>query len=226
MLITPAITQVSILSRRRVPQAEGHAKAAVIIQTDFTTYPPSILEQLKGADGVVWAQGISVTQVTKDEYQKITYDYPMAAAKAFATNSQKPFKFVYVSGEGATTKPGMLTSHFGVIKGRTELALLALPKDPAYANLRPYSLRPGGVDESEHKEIHEFVPEKTMLMKAMVMAVLPPVKIFYKAMLSSTRDLGRVLTDLAAGDGEPIALKGVEEGRILPNTVMRELAGL
>ena len=58
----------------------------------------------------------------------------------------KPFKFVYVSGEGATTSPGIFTAHFGLIKGRTEAALLTLSKDSSYANLRVFSLRPGGVD--------------------------------------------------------------------------------
>lgn len=66
MLNTPSISQISILSRRPVPQAEGHSKAKVIIHTDFNEYPPSVLSQLKGAEGVVWAQGISVTQVTKE----------------------------------------------------------------------------------------------------------------------------------------------------------------
>jgi hypothetical protein len=65
MLVTPSISKISILSRRPVPQAEGHSKANVIIQSDYNNYPPSILEQLKGAEGVVWAQGISATEVSK-----------------------------------------------------------------------------------------------------------------------------------------------------------------
>jgi uncharacterized protein YbjT (DUF2867 family) len=66
MLNAPAVTTISILSRRSVPQAEGHPKARVIIHKDYTSYPPELLEQLKGAEGVVWAQGISITQVTKE----------------------------------------------------------------------------------------------------------------------------------------------------------------
>jgi len=66
MLINPSVSKISILSRRAVPQAEGHSKANVIIQTDFNVYPPSILDQLKDASGLVWAQGISIAQVTKE----------------------------------------------------------------------------------------------------------------------------------------------------------------
>jgi uncharacterized protein YbjT (DUF2867 family) len=66
MITTPSISRVSVLSRRPVPQAEGHEKVKVIIHKDYNNYPSEVLNQLKDADGVVWAQGISVTQVTKE----------------------------------------------------------------------------------------------------------------------------------------------------------------
>lgn len=152
----------------------------------------------------------------------------MAAAKAFATlNSPRPFKFVYVSGEGATPTPGFFTQHFGVIKGRTEAALLALSKDPAYSDFKPYSLRPAGVDPSAHPEIKEFIPERKGIVKALEGALLPVLKTTYPAFLSPTKDLARVLTDLAMGDGEPLSGKGVEgEGRTIRNVGMRRLAGI
>jgi uncharacterized protein YbjT (DUF2867 family) len=59
MLTHPAITTISVLSRRPVPQTEGHPKAKVIIHKDFLNYPPDLLEQLRGAEGCVWALGIS-----------------------------------------------------------------------------------------------------------------------------------------------------------------------
>ena len=65
MIVTPSITTVSVLSRRPVPQAEGHSKVNVIIHKDYTSYPSELLEKLKGAEGCVWAQGISATQVSK-----------------------------------------------------------------------------------------------------------------------------------------------------------------
>jgi len=65
MLSTPSITHISILSRRPVSQAEGHPKAQVIIHKDFNVYDEEVLGKLKGAEGVVWALGISATQVSK-----------------------------------------------------------------------------------------------------------------------------------------------------------------
>lgn len=104
-LASPKVTRVSILSRRdfALPQGErlDTTKAEIIVHTDYKEYPPALLEKLKGSDGCIWAQGISQTKVSKDEYVQITYDYPLAAAKAFSSlsNSGK-FNFVYVSGEG------------------------------------------------------------------------------------------------------------------------------
>lgn len=65
MIVTPSVSKVSVLSRRPVAQAEGHEKVEVIIHKDFTSYSPELLGQLKDVDGVVWAQGISSTLVSK-----------------------------------------------------------------------------------------------------------------------------------------------------------------
>jgi uncharacterized protein YbjT (DUF2867 family) len=72
MLINPSVTKLSILSRRPVPQAENHNKANVIIHKDFTTYPESVLDQLKDAEGCVWALGISSAGMDR-EYVLLQY---------------------------------------------------------------------------------------------------------------------------------------------------------
>lgn len=66
MLTRESVTKISIISRRPVAMAEGHEKAKVFIQKDFSSIEPSILEQIKGADGCVWALGISTSQVGKE----------------------------------------------------------------------------------------------------------------------------------------------------------------
>lgn len=66
MITMPAVSKVSILSRRPVAQAEGHDKVKVIIHTDYANYPSEVTAQLKDVDGVVWAQGISATLVGKE----------------------------------------------------------------------------------------------------------------------------------------------------------------
>jgi len=229
MLNTPQITAISILSRRPVPQAEGHEKAKVIIHKDFESYPPELLAQLKGAEGCVWAQGISSMSVDKVQYEKITETYPLLAAQAFSSPTApttKPFKFIYVSGEGATTTTGMLTARFGVVKGRTEAALLALSK--RVPDFKPYSVRPGGVDPVDHPELQAFLPQRGGLfgavevpLRAVVRTILP------RGMFTPTKDLGKVLTDLACGNGVALEGKGVEaEGRTVSNVGIRRIAGI
>lgn len=66
MLTNSQVTRISILSRRPVAMAEGHEdKAKVIIHKDFKTYDTALLEQLKDAQGVVWALGVSQNAVDK-----------------------------------------------------------------------------------------------------------------------------------------------------------------
>jgi hypothetical protein len=63
MLTTKTVTAVTVLSRRPVPLAEGHEKVQVILHKDFNNYPPEVLEKLAGAQGCIWALGVSQSSV-------------------------------------------------------------------------------------------------------------------------------------------------------------------
>lgn len=134
-----------------------------------------------------------------------------------------------MSGEGATTTPGIMTSHWATTKGRCESDLLALSNSTEYANLRPISLRPGGVDPGKHPEIQQYLPKKGAIEKAAFAVLMPALRGLVPSMMSPTKDLGRVLTDLAMGDGEAFSEKdaGISgEGRTLANVAMRRIAGI
>jgi hypothetical protein len=66
MLAQEAVSRISILSRRPVKMAEGHDKAKVVIHKDFQTYDRALLEELKDAQGCVWALGVSQNDVDKE----------------------------------------------------------------------------------------------------------------------------------------------------------------
>lgn len=57
---SPDISSVVILTRRSVVENENDAalktspKVTEIIHDDFSEYPPSLLERLKGAGGCIW----------------------------------------------------------------------------------------------------------------------------------------------------------------------------
>lgn len=68
MLNNSAISKISILSRRPVQMAEDRKdpRVHVITHKDFESYQPELLDQLKDADGCVWALGTSQNNVDKE----------------------------------------------------------------------------------------------------------------------------------------------------------------
>jgi len=68
MIKTKDVTRISVLSRRPVKMAEAakDPRVHVIQHSDFGTYPKSVLDELRGANGCVWALGISQTQVNAE----------------------------------------------------------------------------------------------------------------------------------------------------------------
>ncbi|CAA9962409.1 hypothetical protein PTMSG1_05783 [Pyrenophora teres f. maculata] len=222
MLAQESISRISILSRRPVKMAEGHEKAKVIIHTDFKKYDQTLLDELKDAHGCVWALGVSQNTVNKEQYFEITHDYPLAAAHAFSSlHPESPFTFVHVSGEGATQTPGTFTPLFGRVKGQIESALVEFGKQNTM--FKVFNVRPAGVDEGYQPEIHPFIPKQPMYRTALLASMRP----FFKSYLTPTREMGKVMTELAMSKGEPLDGKDIGMGgRLVPNVAIRRMAGL
>lgn len=202
MIKAKDITKISILSRKPVQMADDakDPRINVIIHRDFENYDSKVLEQLQGAKACVWALGISQTKVSAEEYVKITKDYTLAAAKSFATLSTsptEPFRFIYVSGEGATQKPGRFSAIFARVKGETETELGDLSASMP-TSLHADSVRPAFVDPKHHKAIHPYIPDPGMLYKVSSTALSPLLPLM-RGMHSPTEHLGDFLTRLAMG---------------------------
>ena len=253
----PVIDKVSILSRSTsipwlsanpppgTPNTNKHTKFEVIEHKDFTTYPPELLEKLKGADACMWSLGVSQNDVSKEDYVRITKDYSVAAAKAFSSlptseaNSAdsdakaKKFKFIYVSGEGATLHPRPWTPLFGRVKGETERALLEASKTAKYSPLLSvYSVRPAAVDGFNQPWLwHEiFNTKRTAFQRFYIKGLMYPIRWGWagEASHSPTEELGRVLVEMAVSEqsgafkfGDGVDAEG--EGRTLGNRRLRML---
>lgn len=156
--------------------------------------------------------------MSEDEYTKITVDYPLAAARAFAGLGEK-MTFVYVSGEGAEMdKEGGVM--FARIKGRAERSLLNLQEELAPLNV--YNIRPGGINPEGN-----YLAERKVSWTDKGINLLGNVfERVYKSMVISTESLGKACVRLATGDGKPWPEgKGVEEGgRLLRNVALRRIA--
>jgi hypothetical protein len=232
LLHSSTITRVSILSRRPVAATEGHKKANVIIQSDYSTYPQSLIDQLQDADGCIWAQGKSSMGMAEKDYTELTHDWPLAAAKAFDVMKGKDssssgvgrFSFIYVSGEGAHQTQKARTM-FGRVKGRAEKDLLDLASSVEGTRLDVYNLRPAGIDGS----VSAAKPDQVIsLSYRMAGWLYPAVKLFAPKWHTPVDSLAKVAIDLASGDGKPLkAEAGVEaDGRTIGNVAIRRLAGL
>lgn len=68
MLKSKEVTKISVLSRRAVAMAEQakDPRVNVIIHEDFGHYGQDVLGNLRGANGAVWALGVSQTQVSRE----------------------------------------------------------------------------------------------------------------------------------------------------------------
>ncbi len=218
-LKSPSISRISILSRRPVAPANHQPKARVIIHKDFENYPPEVLDQLKGATGCIWAQGISSRGIQEAQYSKITIDYPVAAAKALA--SLGSMNFVYMSGDGADMdeKSSLM---FGRIKGRAEKTMLKLGEEND--NLHVYNIRPALINPQGHYSA-ERAPTLHDKSSTFLGNVFERV---WKSYVISTPALAEACLVLATGDGKPTqAGVGVEAGgRLLRNTALRRLGGI
>ncbi len=131
-----AIKEIIALVRK--PFDISHAKITTIVHKDFLDYS-SIRDVLAKSDACIWCLGISQTQVGKEQYEVITHDYTVAAAKQMlAANTAATF--VFVSGDGADSaeKSRVL---FERIKGKTENALKRLPFEKLVI-ARPNAVRP------------------------------------------------------------------------------------
>lgn len=135
-LADPEISDVLVLSRR--PLDVTGAKLKTVLLNDFLDYAGNV-SQFAGYDACLWCLGISQTEVSKQDYEKITFDYALAAAQAMQACSDD-FRFCFLSGRGAdsTEKSAIL---FARVKGKTENALTRLGRPKAW-HFRPGYIHP------------------------------------------------------------------------------------
>ena len=144
------VESVTVLTRR--PLGISHPKLTERVLKDFLDYA-AISEHFE-VDACIWALGVSQTEVTKDEYVRITYDYTLAAARAmFAVNPR--MRFCFVSGSGADQDEKSVTL-FGKIKGRTEKALQGLSENAF--SFRPAFIRPTARNPARRAIVKIYIP--------------------------------------------------------------------
>jgi uncharacterized protein YbjT (DUF2867 family) len=118
-LSTPAVQEVRAIVRR--PLANTNPKLRTFLHSDFLNYSP-VAETFDSVDACLFCLGVSVTQVSKDEYRRITHDFTLAAAHMLQMRSPHA-AFHYISGQGTSPGSRMFWSR---VKAQTEIELIDL----------------------------------------------------------------------------------------------------
>lgn len=127
----PSVTHITVLSRRPLPDwiplPSGRPSVEVEVLPDFLNYPADLSARLATHDACIWALGRSANGVSEEEYTKLTYGYVAHALEALEKGgvagnrtAKDPFRFVFVSGEGADPEEKTMMM-FGRIKVRSSL---------------------------------------------------------------------------------------------------------
>jgi uncharacterized protein YbjT (DUF2867 family) len=130
------VTEILVLSRRPLDIADPKLHVAVL--ENFLDYS-AVAPQFAGYHACLWCLGISQTEVSKEDYETITFRYALAAAQAMQGLGEG-FRFCFLSGRGADSaeKSSIL---FARIKGKTENALTRLVQPKAW-HFRPGYIHP------------------------------------------------------------------------------------
>jgi nucleoside-diphosphate-sugar epimerase len=148
------IEEVAVLTRRLT--GIRHPKLKEILCKDFLDYSGV---ELRGYDACIWCLGVSQTQVSKEEYVKITCDYTLAGAQAmFRANPN--LRFCFVSGRNADPEEKGVRL-FTRIKGRTERRLAALGAN--VWSFRPGYIRPTAKSGPRKDAARFFAPIGSLL---------------------------------------------------------------
>ncbi len=175
----------SIVTVGRAPLAATGPKHRHLTHADFLDFS-AMENDLKGFDACFYCLGIASAGLTEAEYQKVTCDYTLAAAKTLLKVNPQ-IAFILISGAGAdSSEAGRIM--WARIKGKTENALFAMNFVAVYA-IRPAFIQP----------LHR-ITSRTRLYRVLYRIFwpfLPLVKIFAPGSVTTTEDLGKVMIHLA-----------------------------
>jgi uncharacterized protein YbjT (DUF2867 family) len=133
-LAASVVDEVRVITRR--PLMSTNAKLRTFVHKDFLDYS-TVEEAFRYIDACLFCLGVSVTQVSKEDYRAITYSYTLAAAKMIKRHSPNAV-FHYISGRGTNPKSRMFWSQ---VKAQAEQDLIALVQAdcwrPAFIDAKP-----------------------------------------------------------------------------------------
>lgn len=190
-LDTPVVEEVRVIVRRPLVRMEG--KLRQVVHTNYLDYG-AVSEAFGATDACLFCLGTSVTQVSKEEFVKISHDYPMGAARMLKTESPGA-AFHYISGAGTRAESSTFWSK---TKGQTEKELMELVEADCW--------RPALIDA----EPSASLPKVYALLRPALRLLRP-----FRSLYVAGEDLGRAMLQ---------ATRETMRRRVIENAEIRELA--
>jgi uncharacterized protein YbjT (DUF2867 family) len=135
----PVVEEVRAIARRALMNTS--AKLRTYVHKDFLDYSTA-QEAFRGIDASLFCLGTSVAQVSKEDYRKISYSFPLAAAQTLKEWSPGA-AFHYISGRGTSAQSRM---EWARVKAQAEQDLMALIEAvcwrPAFIDAKPTGSMP------------------------------------------------------------------------------------
>lgn len=182
-----------VLSIVRRPTGKRHEKLEEIVHENFFDFS-NLEPRLAGYDACFFCLGVSSAGMTERDYQRVTYDITLAAAKALARQNAR-LTFIYVSGAGTDSSERGRTM-WARVKGKTENALLAMPFQAAYM-FRPGLIQPLDGITSRTRAYRVVI--------ALFGPLFPVGRALFPRHVMTTQQLGRAMLR-AARQGAPKAV--------------------
>jgi uncharacterized protein YbjT (DUF2867 family) len=194
-----AVEEVRAITRRPLARPVGSTgvKLREIVYANYLDYT-AVAEAFRAVDACLFCLGTSVTQVSKEDYVKISHDYPIAAAKLLKTESPGA-AFQYISGRGTRADSTMFWSK---VKGQAESELMELIGANAW--------RPAFIDAEPSASLSKTYRVLSPVLRP-VLRLLKP----FPSLYVSGEDLGKAMLQ---------ATKEKLRQRVIENPEIRELA--
>ena len=175
----------SVLAIVRSATGQRHAKLQELVRENFFDFS-DVAPRLAGYDACFFCLGVSAAGMSEADYQRVTYDVTLAAAKTLV-ECNPAMTFIYVSGAGTDgTERGR--TMWARVKGRTENALSALPFRGAYM-FRPAVIRPGPGIRSKTKSYR--------ILYGLFGPLLPLFKALFPGYVATTGEVGLAMLEVA-----------------------------
>jgi hypothetical protein len=188
---TSAVEEVRVIVRR--PLRRTDAKLREFVHTNYMDYS-AVAEAFRDVDACFFCLGISVRQVSKEDYVKISHDYPFAAAKILKAECPGA-SFHYISGAGTKASSNMFWSK---VKGQTENELMELVGANCW--------RPAYIDAKASPNLSKMVT----LFHPLFLLLKP-----FRSMYVAGKDLGLAMLE---------ATRENLRKRVIENAAIRDLA--